>query len=126
MSGSTIKHAIEAVKEKGIHTDLELYDAIERCPGESVYALAKLMGWSGGKTYASVRRLEKSEMVHIQKTLQNGRDVLTVKAKSWETYFTPAELAEMQRPEFMNEVEAIVEKANLKTKGILILSSQSS
>ena len=55
----SIVRAIQAVEDKGIDTDLELYDVIENSPGESVYSLAKLMAWSNGKTYASVRRLEK-------------------------------------------------------------------
>lgn len=104
-----IKRAIETVKEKGIDTDLQLYDVIEQTPGQSVYALANLMNWSKGKTYASARRLEKADMVHIQKTMRNNREVLTVKVRSWEEYYTPDELAEMQRPEFMDEVEAIVQ-----------------
>ena len=61
----SIAQAIQAVEDKGIDTDLELYDVIENSPGESVYSLAKLMAWSNGKTYASVRRLEKSKLVHI-------------------------------------------------------------
>lgn len=108
MSATTIKHAIEAVEQKGVDTDLELFHAIERSPGESIYALAKMMNWSTGKTYAAARRLEKAGMVHIEKAARNGREVLVVKPKTWEEYFTTEELEEMRRPEFMDEVEAIV------------------
>lgn len=111
MSRSTIKHAIEAVGEKGIDTDLELYDKIEEMPGESIYALAKAMHWSTGKTYSAARRLERAKMVHIEKAVKNGREVLVVKPKTWEEYFTPAELEEMRRPEFMDEVERLTRKA---------------
>jgi predicted transcriptional regulator len=112
MSATTIKTAIAAVEEKGIETDLELYDVVDKQPGESVYSLAKAMGWSTGKTYAAARRLERSGMVHIQKTVRNGREVLTIKPKTWEEYYTPEELAEMRQPGFMDEVEAIVKKAH--------------
>jgi hypothetical protein len=61
----SIARAISAVEDKGIDTDLELYEVIENSPGESVYSLAKLMAWSNGKTYASARRLERSRLVHI-------------------------------------------------------------
>lgn len=104
----SISQAISAVEDKGIDTDLELYEVIENCPGESVYSLAKLMAWSNGKTYASVRRLEKSKLVHIEKMEKDGRSVLVVRPYDWHEFFTPEELQEMIRPEFMDEVEAIV------------------
>jgi predicted transcriptional regulator len=111
MSRSTIKHAIEAVEDKGIDTDLELYEEIEHQPGESIYGLAKSMHWSTGKTYSAARRLEKAGMIHIVKAVKNGRDVLVVKSKTWEEYFTAEELEEMRRPEFMDEVERFTREA---------------
>jgi hypothetical protein len=38
-----------------VETDLELYEVVDKQPGESVYSLAKAMGWSNGKTYAAAR-----------------------------------------------------------------------
>lgn len=73
--------------------------------------MAKLMGWSNGKTYASVRRLEKSKLVHIEKTERDGRSVLVVRPYDWYEFFSPEELQEMRRPEFMDEVEAIIKDA---------------
>lgn len=108
---SRIKRAIEAVQDKGVDTDLELYDEIERHPGESIYRLSKLMRWSTGKTYSAARRLETTDMVHIEKSERNGRKVLIVKPKTWEEYFTPEELEEMSQPEFMDEVERIARQA---------------
>ena len=70
--------------------------------------MAKLMAWSNGKTYASVRRLEKSKLVHIEKMEKDGRSVLVVRPYDWYEFFTPEDLREMSRPEFMEEVEAIV------------------
>ncbi|MDD2836171.1 MAG: MarR family transcriptional regulator [Methanothrix sp.] len=104
----SIAQAISAVEDKGIDTDLELYEVIENSPGESVYSLAKLMTWSNGKTYASVRRLEKSKLVHIEKMEKDGRSVLVVRPYDWYEFFTPEELQEMSRPEFMDEVETII------------------
>ena len=106
----SIAQAIQAVEDKGIDTDLELYDVIENSPGESVYSLAKLMAWSNGKTYASVRRLEKSKLVHIEKMEKDGRSVLVVRPYDWYEFFTPEELQEMSLPEFMDNVEAIVKE----------------
>jgi hypothetical protein len=103
-----IAQAIQAVEDKGIDTDLELYDVIENSPGESVYSLAKLMAWSNGKTYASVRRLEKSKLIHIEKIERDGRYVLVVRPYDWHEFLTQEELQEISRPEFMDEIEAIV------------------
>jgi hypothetical protein len=50
-------------------------------------------------------------MVHIEKAERNGRYVLIIKPKTWEEYYTPEELAEIRQPEFMDEVEAIVKRA---------------
>ncbi|MFB3764147.1 MAG: hypothetical protein ACE14P_02745 [Methanotrichaceae archaeon] len=111
MSRSNIKHAIEAVEDKGVDTDLELYEEIERQSGDSIYSLAKAMHWSTGKTYSAAHRLEKAGMVHIEKAVKNGREVLIVKPKSWEEYFTAEELEEMRRPEFMDEVERLTKEA---------------
>ena len=69
------------------------------------------MGWSNGETYAAARRLERAGMVYIEKAERNGRCVLIIQPKSREEYYTPEELAEMRQPEFMNEVETIVKKA---------------
>jgi predicted transcriptional regulator len=110
MRATTIKYAIAAVEDKGIDTDLELYEAVDKQPGQSVYSLAKAMSWSNGRTYAAARRLERAGMVHIEKAERNGRYVLIIKPKTWKEYYTPEELAEMQQLEFMDEIEAIVKK----------------
>jgi predicted transcriptional regulator len=99
MRGRNIQRAIEAVKEKGVDTDLELYDKIEKIPGNSIYHLAKVMDWTRGKTYTAARRLEKAGMVHIEKAEKNGRAVLIVKPKAWHEYFTPEELEEFKKME---------------------------
>jgi predicted transcriptional regulator len=91
MSITTIKTAIAVVKDKGVETYLELYDAVDKQPGESVYSLAKIMSWSNGKTYAAARRLERSGMVHIDKAERNGRYVLP-----WPTGSTLAGIYNLQ------------------------------
>lgn len=60
----------------------ELYEAVDKQPGESVYSMAKAMSWSNGKTYAAARRLERAGMVHIEKAERNGRYVLIIKSKT--------------------------------------------
>lgn len=112
MRGKSIHHAIDAVKEKGIDTDLELYDKIERLPGENMFKLSQEMGWTPGKTYAAACRLENAGMVHVEKAVKNGREVLVVHPKSWQEYFTPEELEEMSQPEYFDDVKAILTKAN--------------
>jgi hypothetical protein len=39
---------------------------------------------------------------------KDGRSVLVVRPYDWYEFFTPVELQEMSRPEFMEEVEAMV------------------
>jgi len=111
MRGKTIHHAIEAVREKGVDTDLQLYGKIEEMPGESVYTLSKAMVWSTGKTYTAARRLERAGMIHIEKSVKNNREVLVVKPKAWQEYFTPEELEEMRQPGYFEEIEEILKRA---------------
>lgn len=99
MRGRNIQRAIDAVKEKGVDTDLELYDKIEEMPGENIYKLSQIMGWSPGKTYTAARRLERAGMVHVEKAEKNGRPVLVIRPKAWHEYFTPEELGEFKRME---------------------------
>ena len=117
MSRSTVRHAIEAVTDKGIDTDLELFEEIERHPNDSIYALAKAMKWSTGKTYSAARRLESAGMVHIEKSEKNGREVLLIRQKTWKEHFTQEELEEMSRPEFMDEVERRTRQAWQESEG---------
>lgn len=76
MRGRNIRRAIEAVREKGVDTDLELYDKIEELSGENIYKLSQALGWSSGKTYTSARRLERAGMIHIDKAERAGRSVI--------------------------------------------------
>jgi len=99
MHRRNIQHAIDAVKEKGVDTDLELYDKIEETPGENIYRLSQILGWSRGKTYTSARRLEKAGMVHVERSERNGRPVLVIRPRGWQEYFTQEELEEFKRME---------------------------
>jgi hypothetical protein len=111
MRGKTIHHAIEAVRKKGVDTDLQLIDKIEQMPGESVYALSKAMVWSTGKTYTAARRLERAGMIYIKKSVRNNREVLVVEPKAWPEYFTPEELEEMRQSGYFEEIEEILKRA---------------
>jgi hypothetical protein len=39
------------------------------------------MGWSNGETYAAARRLERAEMVHIEKAERNGSYMPIIKLR---------------------------------------------
>jgi DNA-binding MarR family transcriptional regulator len=117
MRGKTIHHAIKAVREKGAYTDLQLYNKIERMPGESVYALSKAMRWSTGKTYTAARRLEREGMIHIEKSVKNNREVLVVRPKAWQKYFTP-KMEETRQPGYFADIEEILKRERArKEKG---------
>jgi len=92
--------AVEAVKRKGADTDWELYQLIDKHPGESIYALSKALNWSTGKVYASVKRLAEDGMVHIERSIKDGRSVLIVKPLEWQEFFTPGELDELKNMNF--------------------------
>lgn len=82
--------AIDARITAGLDTDYDLYKVINKKPGHSIYELAKELGWSSGKVYGSVQRLEKEGLVHIR----GGRSILKVRAADWSEFFTPKELEE--------------------------------
>lgn len=92
--------AVEAVKRKGADTDWTLYQVVDKHPGESIYALSKLVGWSTGKVYASVKRLAEDGLVRVEKSMKDGRGVLMVKPLEWQEFFTPEELNELKDMDF--------------------------
>lgn len=108
MSTAYTKRANEARKKKGTYTDLQLFHMIVLQPNESLYSLAKLLHWSNGKTYTAAHRLEKAQMVYIEKAMKNGREVLMIKPKTLQGYHMAEELKEMRNLAFMDEVKAIV------------------
>jgi len=92
--------AIDARITEGLDTDYDLYKVINKRPGYSIYELAKLMGWSSGKVYGSVQRLEKEGLVHTEKDIRGGRSILKVQAADWSEFFTKEELEEFDNLEF--------------------------
>lgn len=90
------REAIDARITEGLDTDYELYKAIDRNPGLSVYGLAKEMHWSSGRVHGSIRRLEKEGLVHTKRSMQGGRSVLKVFGADWSEFFTEEELQEFQ------------------------------
>ena len=91
--------AIDARITGGLDTDYELYKVINKRPGYSIYGLAKEMGWSSGKVYGSVQRLEKEGLVHTEKDIRGGRSILKVQAVNWSEFFTNEELEEFDNLE---------------------------
>ena len=59
--------AIDARIAEGLDTDYDFYKVINKKPGHNIYELAKDMGWSSGKVYGSVQRLEKEGLLHTEK-----------------------------------------------------------
>jgi predicted transcriptional regulator len=92
--------AIDARITEGLDTDYDLYKVINKRPGHSIYELAKEIGWSSGKVYGSVKRLEREGLVHTEKDIRGGRSILKVCAADWSEFFTPKELEEFDNLEF--------------------------
>lgn len=61
-----MRAARDARVREGLDTDYELYRVINRKPDASIYELAKELGWSSGKVYGSVRRLEKDLWIRTE------------------------------------------------------------
>lgn len=99
--------AIRKRRELAEDVDWELYKWIEVHPNLSIYELAKSIGWSHGKVYSSVKRLELDGLIRVEKEIRNGRSVSIVSYKKWQEFFTSEELEEMHHPEFMDEVERL-------------------
>jgi len=77
----------------------------------SIYELAKSIGWSHGKVYSSVKRLEEDGLVKVDKAIRNGRSVSIVTYRKWQEFFTKEELEGMQQPGYFDEIETILKKA---------------
>jgi|WetSurMetagenome_2_1015567.scaffolds.fasta_scaffold774992_2 DNA-binding PadR family transcriptional regulator len=95
-----LKAATEARILEGHDTDYELYRVINKVPGFSVYQLAKETGWSIGKVYGSIRRLEREGLVHTEKSMRDGRTVLSITPVEWYDLLTPEQLKEFDDLEF--------------------------
>jgi predicted transcriptional regulator len=105
---------IQAVRKREAlaeDVDWDLYKWIEGHPGLSIYELAKSIGWSHGKVYSSVKRLEKDGLVKVDKAIRNGRSVSIVTYRKWQEFFTKEELEEMRQPGYFDEIETILKKA---------------
>ncbi len=98
MQSKTAK-ASQARRELGEDTDYELYEIISDHPGASVYDLAKLAGWTHGRTHSAVMRLEKDKMIRVKREMRGGRGVLLVEPLKWWEMMTPEELEEFKRME---------------------------
>lgn len=92
--------ARDARVREGLDTDYELYRGINKKPGASIYELAKELGWSSGKVYGSVRRLEKDKWIQTEKAERDGRSVLKIKPVEWFEFLTPEEIEEFKNMEF--------------------------
>jgi DNA-binding MarR family transcriptional regulator len=89
--------AVEAFKRK---SDWTFYQAVDQHPGESVYALAKAIGWSTGKAYSSVQRLAGDGLVRIETSWRGRRRVLVVIPREWQEFFSSDEMGELRKMRF--------------------------
>jgi DNA-binding Lrp family transcriptional regulator len=103
--------AVRKREELAEDVDWELYKWIEGHPGLNIYALAKSIGWSHGKVYSSVKRLEDDGLVKIEKVIINGRSASIVTYRRWQDFLTPEDLGEIQQPGYFDEVEEILKEA---------------
>jgi DNA-binding MarR family transcriptional regulator len=94
-----LRAATEARILEGQDTDYELYRVVNRKPGNSIYELAKETGWSSGRVYGSVRRLERDGLVRTEKSMRDGRAVLKVVSVEWYNLITPEQLEEFDNLE---------------------------
>jgi DNA-binding MarR family transcriptional regulator len=99
-TGNNMQAARDARARETSDTDYSLYEVINKTPGSSVYELAKELGWSSGKVYGSVRRLEKDNWVQIEKAERDGRSVLKIMSVKWHEFLTPEEVEEFKNMEF--------------------------
>ena len=110
MLSKTIQ-AVRKREELAEDVDWELYKWVEKHPGLNIYALAKSLGWSHGKVYSSVKRLEADGLVKVEKVIVNGRSASIVTYRRLQEFFSPEELEEMQEPGYFDEIEEILKKA---------------
>lgn len=67
---SKTMRSIRKRRELAEDVDWELYQWIESHSGLSIYELAKSIGWSHGKIYSSVKRLEHDGLTRSRRTLE--------------------------------------------------------
>ncbi|MGV8175541.1 MAG: helix-turn-helix domain-containing protein [Methanothrix sp.] len=110
MLSKTIQ-AVRKREELAEDVDWKLYKWIENHPGQNIYALAKSLGWSHGKVYSSVKRLEADGLVKVEKVIINGRSASIVTYRRLQEFFASEEIEEMQEPGYFDEVEEILKNA---------------
>lgn len=95
-----ISGAVEATRRKGADADWTMYGLINRKPGLNAYELAKLLDWSTGKAYGSIKRLEKNGLLYLERIEKDGKLVLSIKPIEWQNFFTAEELEKFKNMEF--------------------------
>ncbi len=103
---SRTKKATEIRRERSAEADYDLYEKISDHPGSNGYQLAKLIGWTAGRTNSAIGRLEKKGLIKVEKIIRDGRLQLSVTPRPWQEFFSEEELAEMKQPEYWKELEA--------------------
>lgn len=101
------RKATESRRERGVESDYDLYEMISDHPESSGYRLAKLMGWTTGRTNSAIDRLEAKGLIKVERIVRSGRLQLSVVPRPWQEFFTNEELSEMNEPEYWKELDDI-------------------
>jgi predicted transcriptional regulator len=62
----------------------------------TVYGLSKILGWSTGKVYHSIKRLEEAKMIRENEEISSGRIIKRIVPVEWTEYFTKEELEDLK------------------------------
>lgn len=52
--------------ERGLVTAYQVYNAVSRSPGLSVYKYSKMLGFTHGRTHGAIKRLEEQGLVRTE------------------------------------------------------------
>ncbi len=76
-----------------------LYQKINEFPKQSMYQLAKIMGWPAAKVREAVSKLQAEGLVQIEKAAQGGRAARVVKGTPWYEMLTSEEQPDLDKSE---------------------------
>lgn len=105
--------------EEDADADWQLYELIDQNPGQTIDSLAKAIGWSSSETSATVRRLEEDGLV---RTVKDEQDIPVIKPLEWWEFFTKEELDEFKKPEFWDQIDAVMKAAEEEERQQVIVA----
>ncbi|MFB3765549.1 MAG: MarR family transcriptional regulator [Methanotrichaceae archaeon] len=106
---------------EGDDADWRLYELIDQSPSQTIDSLAEAMSWSSSETSAAVRRLEEEGLV---RTVKDEQNIPVIKPVEWWEFFTKEELDEFMKPEFWDNVDAIMKAAEEEERQQVIVAQK--